>query len=110
LHWQKQRELLTKMAKVSDSEITQGNKAFSDLMEQLASQKKTIDEHRKALAAKKKSLEAELQEIPTRIAEVNRNLPEEPDYYAIEKEIAALMEKITARPTSATHRVRKTPC
>lgn len=88
LPWKKRREVLFELAgSLSDADIIdslQGD--YANLLNVLNSGK-SIEEYKREISAKKKKVKDELDLIPTRIDEINRNLPEEKDFQTIEVSI-----------------------
>ncbi|WP_139959201.1 AAA family ATPase [Flavicella sediminum] len=95
LKWQDRREVLIRICgNLTDDEVAQGNEDYIKLITGL--QNKTIEEYRREIASKKKKLNADLKAIPTRIDEVDRNLPEAIDFNKVRNEIAVLEGELAA--------------
>jgi len=93
LKWQDRRAILFEIAgDVSDADVAAGKKSFQELLDKLNGKK--FDDYKKQIAAQKKRLRDELDQIPTRIDEINRNMPEMPDAKAIESKIAGLSKQV----------------
>ncbi len=89
LKWEAQRAILFEMAgEMSDQEIAEGNQKFIDLLDRASG--KTFDDYKAMIGAKKRKIKESLDFIPARIDEVDRNLPQEQDWEAIQKEITKL--------------------
>lgn len=94
LKWQDRREVLLQIAgEIDNEDLLKSNPDFSSIISIL--EDKTIEEYKKELAAKKKKLKDELTAIPTRIDEINRNMPEKVDFSAIKKAIASKEKEIS---------------
>lgn len=92
--WQQQREVLMQIAGTkSDYEIAADNDDFKALLDELSG--KSLSDFRKEIAATKKKLKEEADAIPTRIDEVQRNMPESEDWEAISAEIKQKKDDIT---------------
>lgn len=84
LKWQDRRSVLLQIAgEITNAELIAGNKDFAPLAKILSD--KTLEEYKREVAAKKKKIKDDLQSIPTRIDEINRNLPEAADFEALRK-------------------------
>lgn len=93
LKWQDRRNILFEIAgDVSDADVAAGKKSFQELLDKLNGKK--FEDYKKQIAAQKKRLRDELDQIPTRIDEINRNMPEMPDAKAIESKIASLSKQV----------------
>jgi len=87
LKWEQKREVLVKIAgNVQDSDISNGNKAFTDLLATVGT--KSLKEFRAEISAKKKKIKETLDFIPARIDEAERGKPEPDDFDFISKAIA----------------------
>lgn len=93
LNWKDQRKMLFDMAgEVSDQDIAEGNEDFKLLLDRITG--KSFEEFKKESAAKKKKLNDELKAIPTRIDEINRNMPDPVDEAANRKMIEDLNKEV----------------
>lgn len=93
LKWQERREVLLQMAgEISNEDLIAINPDFESLASILHD--KTLDEYKREVAAKKKKIKDDLVSIPTRIDELNRNMPEKVDFSALRKSIAAKENEI----------------
>ncbi len=81
LHWEERRELLLEVcgdvsnADVIDSFANLQNKDETMILTNIINSR-SIDEHQKVIKSKQKKINKELEKIPTRIDEVNNNLPD----------------------------------
>lgn len=81
-----QRAMLSRMAGgVSDMEIASGNEEFENLLSKLTG--KNLEEYKREIQAKKRRIKNEVEMIPSRIDERKRDMPEEEDWAALEKEL-----------------------
>ena len=95
LPWDKQREMLMKMAgEIGDDEVAKGREDIKAMLERLTG--KTLDEYRREIEAKLRKVNESMKDIPARIDEVRRNLPEAPDLDAIAEQTAALQAELDA--------------
>ena len=86
-NWKIQREILFEIAGViSDAEIANGNKGFTELLEKLNGKK--LEDYRTQIVSQKKLLKEQLSNLPTRIDEAEKSKPEAEIWSAIEKEIS----------------------
>lgn len=93
LKWQERREVLLQIAgEISNEDLIAFNPDFESLANILHD--KTLDEYKREVAAKKKKIKDDLVSIPTRIDELNRNMPEKVDFSALRKSIAAKENEI----------------
>lgn len=93
MKWQDRRSILSTIAgNVSDQEIAGSNEKFIELLNNLTG--KTLVEYKREVASKRKSLKDQLDMIPVRIDESHRSKPEEPDYNAVNTEIASITKKL----------------
>lgn len=96
LKWQDRRSVLLEIAgEITNNELAAINPDFEPLIKLL--QDKTLEEYKREVAAKKKKIKNDLTAIPTRIDEINRNMPEAVDFNSLrttievkEKEIATI--------------------
>ena len=65
---------------------------FADLAEQLSH--KTLEEYKREISAKKKRIKDEIENIPARIDERKRDMAQEEDWNALEKEVSEKKSKI----------------
>ena len=94
-NWKQQREILFEIAgTVSDAEIANGNKEFTELLEKLNGKK--LEDYRLQIVSQKKLLKEQLVKLPTRIDEAEQSKPEAEDYSGLEKEISAKKAQITS--------------
>lgn len=90
LKWDRRREILFGLTEeIQDIDIAGSQPEFVKLIGMLGVNKR-IDEYKRELASKRLKLKRSLDEIPSRVDEANRNMPEQPDIIAINKEIAAI--------------------
>jgi DNA repair protein SbcC/Rad50 len=98
--WQKRREVLLAIAgninttDVLDSIATVNNKQEITNLTMVINSGKTITEYKREISSRKTKIKEDLKAIPTRIDEINRNLPEAVDYLVIEQQIATLEDQI----------------
>ena len=91
--WQKQREQLFALAgTISDSEIAEGNEAYTALLAKLVG--KDMEGYKKEVAAKKKLAKDELEQIQPRIDQTQKLMPPVLVWEDIEKKIGELDAKI----------------
>ena len=89
LKWDARRAILFKLAgEVTDNEIASQKPEFASLLSSLSN--KSLEEYKRELASKKLKLKHSIDEIPSRVDEANRNMPEQPDIEAINREISGL--------------------
>jgi exonuclease SbcC len=97
MKWQDRRSVLMSIAgqiediKVFDSITTLQNKSEILNLTNLLNQGKSIDALKTMIAAKKKKIKDDLSLIPARIDEVNRSIPEQPNYKELELELTNLI-------------------
>lgn len=80
LKWQDRRQILFDIAgEVTNEEIAGSNNKFLEILSNLTNDK-SLEEYKKQVASQRKKIKDELEQIPTRIDEVNKNMPimEEP--------------------------------
>lgn len=95
LKWQDRRSVLLQIAgEITNEELFNSNPDFAPLANIL--QDKTLEEYKREVAAKKKKIKTDLEAIPTRIDEINRNMPEAIDFNALRKSIDAKEKEIAA--------------
>lgn len=89
-----QRGMLFQMAgDLTDADVAASDpQRFANLAEQLSH--KTLDEYKKEIAAKKRRINAEIESIPARIDERKRDMAQEEDWEALERDIAEKQAKI----------------
>lgn len=93
LHWEKQREILFRIAgTVSDYDIASQKAEFSSLLNELSG--KSFADYKKELSARKKKLKDELELIPSRIDQTQRLMPENADVSALKAELETLDAEI----------------
>lgn len=93
LKWQDRRAVLLEIAgEISNEELVSANQDFAPLGKILS--EKSLDEYKREIAAKKKKLRDDLKAIPTRIDEINRNMPEPVDFSALRKTMHAKESEI----------------
>src|SRR5690625_3814186 len=104
LHWTKRRELLLEVAgDITDEDVIASNKDLEGLSDLLNDH--NIDDLKKVVAAKKREINKEIEEIPTRIDEINRNLP---DIKGLNKEqIEVGINKLTTSIEEQENEVQK---
>lgn len=95
LPWQERRAVLSCMAgnDITDEAIASGNVDFKPILDALSANK-TVEEYKKEVAAKRKKAKDELQQIPVRIDEVQKDMPEEVDFDAVQKEADGVKKQI----------------
>lgn len=77
LHWKDRRQILLEVCgDVSDEDVIAANAKLAPLPEILG--KHSIEQYQEIAAAKRRKIQGELDDIPTRISEVERNLPAAP--------------------------------
>jgi len=75
LHWTDRREILTDICgDVSDKEVINKNSELDDLKEIIS--ERDIEDHQNIIKEKMKKINEDLDKIPTRIDEVNNNMPD----------------------------------
>jgi len=95
ISWQKRRDILFDMiGEIKDSDIIKNLNGSSEVIENILNQELPLEEYRKKIAARKRKLKDDIEAIPTRIDEINRNIPETKNFSEIEKEIKALDDNI----------------
>lgn len=88
------RDMLLKMAgEIDESEIINSNGNFQNLFEDLENGE-TLKKYRAKVAAKKTVIKKAIDDIPSRIDEVERNIPEIHNWEEIESEILLKDKKI----------------
>ncbi|HEY8690554.1 MAG TPA: AAA family ATPase [Chitinophagaceae bacterium] len=93
LKWQDRRSVLLQIAgEITNNELAALNPDFAPLIKLL--QDKTLEEYKREVAAKKKKIKTDLEAIPTRIDEINRNMPEEVDFASLRKSVEAKEKEI----------------
>jgi DNA repair exonuclease SbcCD ATPase subunit len=85
LGWQQRREILFRMANISEDSLFQSKEEFKELLQ--AMNGKSFEEFKKMISERKKKIKADLQQIPPRIDELKRSMPEPKDYKMIKDEI-----------------------
>ena len=91
LKWQRQREILSEVAKIGgEKEIAReiGKEKLASLLE-----KKTAEERLKEIVFSKKSLKSKIEEIKIRIDEIKRGFESSRDYFEIERELYFLKSR-----------------
>lgn len=82
-----QKAMLQRMAgTISDEEVAADNEDFKALLEMLSG--KSLAEFKREISSKKTRINADISDLPGRIDEKKRDLTEDEDWDAIEKEIA----------------------
>lgn len=82
-----QRQTLFKLAgDVTDEDVAATSKDLSDFVRMLSG--KSVKDFRAEISAKKKIIKQDIANIPARIDEVQRAMPEQQDWTAIEKELS----------------------
>ncbi|MBC7417509.1 MAG: AAA family ATPase, partial [Pedobacter sp.] len=95
LKWQDRRSVLLQLAgTITNADLAAGNKEFQTLIKLLGD--KSLEEYKREIAVKKKKLKDELQLIPSRIDEVNKQMPEEQDFELMRTEIYGKMQELEA--------------
>ena len=95
LKWQDRRSVLLQIAgEITNEELINGNPDFAPLTKILHD--KTLEEYKREVAAKKKKIKADLEAIPTRIDEINRNMPEALDFASLRRSVEAKEKEIAA--------------
>lgn len=93
LKWQDRRSVLLQLAgDITNSELILLNPDFKNLISLLGD--KSLEEYKREVSAKKKKLKDELEGIPTRIDEINRQMPQAADFDALRTSIAEKQEAI----------------
>ncbi|WP_424493939.1 AAA family ATPase [Salinimicrobium sp. GXAS 041] len=93
LKWQDRREVLMGMCgEIDDAELAGKNADYNILVDKLSN--KTLEELKKETTAKRKKINDALKMIPTRIDEVQRNMPEALDFSGIKKAIEKKQSEI----------------
>lgn len=95
LPWQERRAVLSSMAgdDITDEAVASGNADFKPVLDALSANK-TVEEYKKEVAAKRKKAKDELQQIPVRIDEVQKDMPAEVDFNALQVEAAGVKKQI----------------
>jgi len=94
LKWEVRRNILFSLVKEkSNKEIATGKPEFEKLIASLTG--KNLEEYKKEVANSRKLLREQIEQIPARVDEANRNMPEEPDYEALNKEIERLSTELS---------------
>jgi len=89
-----QKEMLLRMVgDVTDADIAAGNKDFLELLKTLNGS--SMIQFKKEITSKKRAINEELNGIPERIDEVNRSIPEEEDWKALEDELNDKKSKLS---------------
>lgn len=84
LHWESQREVLLQLTgNITNADTARGITKFEQLMAKLTG--KTLEEYRKELAAKRRKLTTEIKQIPVRIDEVQKSMPRNANWDALQK-------------------------
>lgn len=93
LKWQDRRSVLLQLAgTITNADLAAGNKEFQSLIKLLGD--KSLEEYKREIAVKKKKLKDELQLIPSRIDEVNKQMPEEQDFELLRTEIHGKIQEL----------------
>ena len=101
LHWKDKREILIEMAgDVSKQEIASREPAFEKLLADINGT--TLEAFAKNISTKIARINTELAQIPVRIEEASREIPETPDYQALESEKTVIQEKLKRIDAIAT--------
>jgi DNA repair protein SbcC/Rad50 len=94
LKWEVRRSTLFNLVtEKSNKEIATGKPEFEKLIESLTG--KNLEEYKKEVANSRRLLKEQIEQIPARVDEANRNMPEEPDYEAVNKEIEKLSTELS---------------
>ncbi|GGH24852.1 hypothetical protein FAZ19_16125 [Sphingobacterium alkalisoli] len=94
LKWQDRRQILFDIAgEVTNEEIAGSNKKFREILAHLTNGK-TLEDYKKQVASQRKKIKDDLEQIPTRIDEVNKNIPEMADASLIRRDIDTKQSKI----------------
>lgn len=105
LKWEQKREVLVKIAgNLQDSDISTGNKAFTDLLAIVGT--KSIKEFKAEISGKKKKIRETLDFIPGRIEECERSKPESDDFEFIGKSISNKQNLITKIDEAISDKVK----
>lgn len=95
LDWQKQREMLMRLAgDISDSEVVAAGKGLDEVLGMLTG--KTIEELKRQLDAEIRRVNEQMSGIPDRIDEAHRMMPQEPDMDRIATQRHELEERLEA--------------
>lgn len=93
MKWQDRRSVLLQLAgTITNEDLAAGNKEFQSLIKLLGD--KSLEEYKREIAVKKKKLKDELQLIPSRIDEVNKQMPEEQDFDLLRTAIEGKLEEL----------------
>jgi DNA repair exonuclease SbcCD ATPase subunit len=93
LKWQERRSILLQIAgEISNADLVSANPDFKSLISMLGD--KTLEEFKREVAVKKKKIKDDLATIPTRIAEINHNMPESLDFIQLKKELESKKEEL----------------
>lgn len=105
LTWQERRRVLMDLAgTITNDDVAQKLTGdYSDVINQLATGK-NIDEFKREIGARKKKIKDELAGIPTRIDEINRNIPDALDWTGIKSQVAFHQAEIKAIDESIADR------
>ena len=95
LKWEVRRNtLFALVTEKSDSEIASGKPEFEKLMESISN--KTLHGYKAQIIGEIKLLKENKAQIPARVDEANRNMPQQPDYEAVQAEIDRLNAELSA--------------
>jgi len=93
LKWQERRSVLLQIAgEITSDELVQINPDFKNLITLLGD--KSLEELKREISVKKKKLKDDLQAIPTRIDEINKQMPEVINFEELRNAISAKQKAI----------------
>lgn len=102
LHWEKRREVLLELAgDITDEEIINSDDKLKKISEFLNNN--TIDDHKKIIASKKSNIKKELDHLPTRVDEINHNMPDISDLK--EEDINTSIDKLNAEISTKNEQI-----
>lgn len=115
LHWEDRRNVLIEMfGDVSEEDLTAKDPKYKDLIQLLKQNQITIKERQNELRDTRNKIAKDLEAIPTRIDEVNRNMPEDRDFDVIrekinfkKEELAGIDEKIADKTKAQDAAIEK---
>lgn len=94
LKWQDQREVLISICgNITDEDIAKYNDDYQQLIEKANAKDVSIEDLEKIAKASLKKAKSEIKSIPTRIDEVQRNMPQALDFDVLESELKDLQAK-----------------
>lgn len=89
MSWKDRRDILSKLAgEINDEDVISTMDAKTvDIINELLSSNKTLEDYKKEFTAKRKKIKEELETLPTRIDEAYKSIPEAKDWELIELDI-----------------------